>query len=103
MNIIKAMAEQERALVKNIRLDEKDNWIENFIRKELKSEAMQYEAITEPLGRDEIQLVGIFQAYMENDSASIGEIIYRLINKYMHDYAEREWQYEVDDINFPKD
>jgi len=100
MNIIKAMAEQDRALVKNLRLDEKDKWIAEFIRKELQSEGMQYEAVTEALLDHEKSIIN---GFLDNNPVYIGDLVYFLIRDYMRRLAEKAWLNELDDINFTKD
>jgi hypothetical protein len=103
MNLIEEAAKRERIariearVARAVYIDNKEEWIKEFIRKELQSEGMQFEAVTEPIAEGP-NAKWIIEAHLAGDPAQIGFIVSALIDTYMHKLAEKAWQDGLQDL-----
>jgi len=100
MNIIKAMAEQERDMVKKLRLEDESRWKEEWISRELARPGIKWEVLTEALLDHE---GSIMDSVQNKDAPYIGVLVYILIRDYLRKISEKAWLEELEDINFPHD
>jgi hypothetical protein len=106
MNLIEEMAKREKLAridarnSRDLHITGKDEWIKEFIAKELQSEGMQFEAVFESLVGNE---KAIIKTYLAKDLTTIGYIVQCLIEKYMKAYAEKVWQEELESCEWARD